>query len=361
MKMILLTLLLSLFTYALTFQFNQIFNKISNIKTIDSTPKDPPETFSWTKQWYPIAVSEYTDKTKPNELDLLGNKVVLWYDGNKWNTFADVCPHRGVPLSQGRVEKNGELLCAYHAWTFDNTGKCTNIPQVDEKIKESLLENTKTCAIVYPTQELQGLIWVWGEGGRIGSNVSLEAALKSPQLVEELSDPQYKDRVIPYKYGFRHIPYGWDMFMENVQDPAHVPVAHHNIVGSRYKDAEPFTLERTKSLTEIPKEEGGLFDPAFPSDVGYNHIVKYAKPKETISTFDFRPPTLNKIVAEYPSGARTLLVLYATPTKPGYCKHIGTNILIKGRDGSLPAGLGLFAKPLPTWFLHALASTFLVS
>jgi hypothetical protein len=26
---------------------------------------------------------------------------------------------------------------------------------------------------------------------------------------------------------------GWDMFMENTLDPAHVPVSHHNIVGNR--------------------------------------------------------------------------------------------------------------------------------
>jgi phenylpropionate dioxygenase-like ring-hydroxylating dioxygenase large terminal subunit len=26
---------------------------------------------------------------------------------------------------------------------------------------------------------------------------------------------------------------GWDMFMENVLDPAHVVVSHHNIIGNR--------------------------------------------------------------------------------------------------------------------------------
>lgn len=42
----------------------------------------------------------------------------------------DFCPHRLAPLSEGRVEADGQLLCAYHGWRFDSTGKCTDLPQV---------------------------------------------------------------------------------------------------------------------------------------------------------------------------------------------------------------------------------------
>jgi hypothetical protein len=56
-----------------------------------------PILFSWTKQWYPVAVESFTDKTKPNEIQLLGNNLVLWHNNKdkKWTTFSDVCPHRG--------------------------------------------------------------------------------------------------------------------------------------------------------------------------------------------------------------------------------------------------------------------------
>ena len=61
----------------------------------------------------------------------------------------------------------------------------------------------------------------------------MEAALKQPRLIEELSDPAYEGRIDKIHWNFRDIPYGWDMFMENVLDPAHVPVSHHNIIGNR--------------------------------------------------------------------------------------------------------------------------------
>ena len=32
--------------------------------------------------------------------------------------FADVCPHRSAPLSDGDIE-DGQLTCASHGWVFD--------------------------------------------------------------------------------------------------------------------------------------------------------------------------------------------------------------------------------------------------
>lgn len=41
--------------------------------------------------------------------------------------FDDVCPHRGTPLSQGRLQGT-TLTCAAHTWEFDvTTGKLLRI------------------------------------------------------------------------------------------------------------------------------------------------------------------------------------------------------------------------------------------
>lgn len=74
---------------------------------------------------------------------------------------------------------------------------------------------------------------------------------------------------------------------------------------------------------------------------------------------DFRPPCLNKIETTFPDGAKTILALYATPTKPGYARHIGAQVLIKSEQQRVPAGLGFYALPLPAWFLHMAAAFFL--
>ncbi len=95
---------------------------ISNSK-IESVHQDSvflqqeEESFQWTKQWYPVAVVDHLDSSHPYAIQLLGKDLVLWRDGtNTWRCFDDACPHRLVPLSEGRIESDGNLLCAYHAW-----------------------------------------------------------------------------------------------------------------------------------------------------------------------------------------------------------------------------------------------------
>jgi hypothetical protein len=49
----------------------------SSITDASSEHTSTPQ-FIWTKQWYPIAVENFTSKDKPHKLQLLGNDIVLW-------------------------------------------------------------------------------------------------------------------------------------------------------------------------------------------------------------------------------------------------------------------------------------------
>ena len=52
-------------------------------------------SFSWTKQWYPVALAKDLEADKPNAIKLLGKDLVVWKDGDsEWRCFDDVCPHR---------------------------------------------------------------------------------------------------------------------------------------------------------------------------------------------------------------------------------------------------------------------------
>lgn len=96
--------------------------------------------FDWYKAWYPLVPVEILDIERPHHFELLGQSLVVWNDGEvkggrfgpkngrakgakrtegKWRAFVDECPHRKVPLSEGRIEDDGTLLCSYHAWRFD--------------------------------------------------------------------------------------------------------------------------------------------------------------------------------------------------------------------------------------------------
>ena len=316
----------------------------------------PTKQFDWNKQWYPLAIDEFTDRSRAHALMFLGNNVVLWHDKTKWNVFEDACPHRGVPLSEGRVESNGELLCSYHAWTFNGEGECTSIPQTISKEKEASLLR-KACAHVYPTQERQGLIWVWGSKGAPGSDVAIEAALKSPHLIDELEDPALKGKFIMQPWNFRDRTFGWDFLMENTFDPAHVPVAHSS-KGSRYTGTKPLTMKRVPSSTEIPVHLGGRMLPGFEEDAGFKYEVQSVRDQKLLLnlTLEFRPPAL---LESHTSGGRIVNYNYNVPTRPGFCRVVATALHFRDENGKLAK----FIKPLENmapWKFHTVAGKFLV-
>jgi len=300
------------------------------------------EIFQWTKQWYPVAVVDFLDPSCPHALQLLGKDIVLWRDGSgQWRCFEDSCPHRLAPLSEGRVESDGTLMCAYHAWRFDSEGRCMSIPQSkDQQTEAKHRSNSHSCAVAYPTQERQGLLWVWPESG---SQAVAESQLRAPRMISELENQS--DRAEKLFWYVRDLPYGWDFFMENVSDPAHVPVSHHGMLGNRYKDANYYDMIQVKNLST---QEGFSFEvnpPVLPNA------------EQTIN--DFQPPCYMRIASTYEGDTQMLLALYAIPTRPGWCRHIGCQVLVKNEQGKRPPGIAFFALPMPVWLGHVLSSLFL--
>ncbi|MBV6621969.1 MAG: Rieske 2Fe-2S domain-containing protein [Rivularia sp. (in: Bacteria)] len=307
-----------------------------------TTSNRTEETFEWTKQWYPVAVVDFLDSSQPHSLQLLGKDIVLWRDNKgEWNCFGDFCPHRLVPLSEGRIEPDGTILCAYHAWRFNSAGECVSIPQSKDKETEAKnCSNNKSRATVYPTQVCQGLLWVWGESGE---TAKLESQLRSPRIVPELDDTS--DKIIKLFWNIRDLPYGWDYFMENVADPAHAPVSHHGIIGNRYEDAKYYDMPRERKLST---QEGFSFEIAPTSNDRIEKAVN-----------DFQPPCHMRICSVDKKGCKLIVALYAVPTRPGWCRHIGAQVFVKNEKGESPKGLGFFGLPMPSWLGHILSSFFL--
>jgi phenylpropionate dioxygenase-like ring-hydroxylating dioxygenase large terminal subunit len=114
--------------------------------------KRQTDKFSWQKQWYAVAVPEYLDESRPHKIQLLDENYVLWFDRahKEWSALSDACPHRHAPLSEGIVQPEGTLLCAYHAWRFNKSGQCVDIPQSLKFDKTSHCSSTRACAKSFP-------------------------------------------------------------------------------------------------------------------------------------------------------------------------------------------------------------------
>ena len=313
--------------------------------------------FNWTKQWYPVAVIDLLDTSKPHPTQLLGKDIVVWKDGaGKWNVFEDKCPHRLAPLSEGRVEDDGTLLCAYHAWRFDGDGKCTDMPQASSKEEEDRVRaNPRSCAFTRPCMEAQGLVWAWGEGGK---EAELEARMTPPLVVPEIEgvgkNGEAPGGAYRNHWQVRDMPYGWAAFFENAIDPAHAVVSHHTLVGSRYDDPAGFNCVVERPMTA----EAGFrcaIDPAVPP---FNTIGKY----DAETSYDFQPPCLLKIDWRHEE-ARFLTSHYCVPTRPGWCRHFVATVCQRGEGEKVRQHrwfkLNLFTLTSPAWMTHVLGPTFL--
>lgn len=86
--------------------------------------------------------------------------VVIWRDAaGTVCAVRDMCPHRGVPFSAGRlVEGARELECPYHGWRFGADGRCKAIPSMVDG-QEADIDRIRVRR--YPLAERQGLIWMW--------------------------------------------------------------------------------------------------------------------------------------------------------------------------------------------------------
>lgn len=103
--------------------------------------------------WYVAALAgELTDR--PLARTILGEHVVMFRDSSaRVVALADTCPHRGYPLSKGKLIDD-VLVCGYHGFTFNCAGECVAVPGQDRI-------PTKLAVRAYPLVERGAWVWIW--------------------------------------------------------------------------------------------------------------------------------------------------------------------------------------------------------
>jgi phenylpropionate dioxygenase-like ring-hydroxylating dioxygenase large terminal subunit len=260
-----------------------------------------PHVNRWQQAWYPVAFLDDLDPDRPSAFTLLEQDLVLWHDRatSRWRAFADVCPHRLVPLSEGRLNGAGELECPYHGWTFNGEGRCTAIPQAGDDQAIGLRSHCRT----YATAAAQGLLFVFSGEAEAAEAVPLPL-IPLPQLGDGPKAPWSDGWIV--QDTFRDLPMDAVTLLENVLDVSHVPFTHHATVGRR-ENAGPVQLE----LRSFGPEGFSGFWPEGPrrGSLGPQHTT-YAAP--CLMWHDLNAPRF----------ARFLTVVYATPIRRGECRLI---------------------------------------
>jgi phenylpropionate dioxygenase-like ring-hydroxylating dioxygenase large terminal subunit len=201
--------------------------------------------------WYFAATSRELKRGKMFRREILGEPVLLGRDA-EGRAFAlrDICPHRAVPLSAGRIEEtNGvqTVECPYHGWRFGTQdGVCRQIPSL---VEGQPYEANRIRVRHYPTHEANGIVLVF-----VSSDPRFtEAPPPAPEFgLDDLIEPKF---VIE-----RIFAATMDNAVVGLMDPAHVPYVHN-----QWWWRPPSAGRKLKQKRFVPRERGWAIERHAPS------------------------------------------------------------------------------------------------
>ena len=244
------------------------------------------------KFWHAVMpVHDLEDGPKP--FRLMGEDIVLFLDETgEPAALQDRCCHRTAKLSKGRCE-GGRIVCGYHGWTYDRTGKLVRIPQLDASMP---VPDHRTGA--YFCMARYGYVWV-----------ALEEPVQDLFDIPEDRDPAFR-RIFQFYETWETAPL---RLMENSFDNAHFSFVHSATFGianqpkpERYELTETdygFCASTTIDILNPPEAHliSGSTTP-FTKRVMNNHWYL---------------PFCRRLDITYPSGLRHIIINSATPVSDG--------------------------------------------
>jgi vanillate monooxygenase len=168
--------------------------------------------------WY-VACSSDELGDQPLGRTLCNEPVVLYRPApGQVAALEDFCPHRGAPLSLGRV-LDGKLVCGYHGLEMGCQGKTVAMP--GQRVGHFPAIRS------FPVEERYGFVWFWP-----GDPAQADTALIPHQAW--FNDPEWA-----YGGGRYHIRCDYRLMVDNLMDLTHETYVHATSIGQREIDETP--------------------------------------------------------------------------------------------------------------------------
>lgn len=168
--------------------------------------------------WYVAATAaELADR--PLGRTVCGERLVLHRGtGGEPVALEDWCPHRGAPLSLGRVV-DGQLVCGYHGLVMGCQGRTVAMP--GQRVQSFPTIRS------FPVLERAGFVWVWPG----------DPAQASPQALPDL--PWADNPAWAYGGGLYHVKADYRLMIDNLMDLTHETYVHADSIGQAEIDETP--------------------------------------------------------------------------------------------------------------------------
>lgn len=218
--------------------------------------------------WYVAAWADEVGR-QPLSRVVLGEYLVLYRtEAGKAVALENRCPHRNLPLSEGRLVGD-TLECGYHGMVFDCTGACTHLPGEPAPPRWARVR-------AYPVVERRGWVLVW---------------MGDPDKADERTAPDYNIRLADPAWwhvkGHLPVKCGYRLILDNLLDLSHLAYVHSSTTGNRAlaeqatiaAETEGDRVRVTRWMSDIPPAK------AFVDYAGYSGNIDRWQASE------FMPPS----------------------------------------------------------------------
>ncbi len=192
--------------------------------------------------WYVAATPDEID-AKPLGRTICGERMVFFRgaDGAP-AALEDWCPHRGAPLSLGRVVE-GQLVCGYHGLVMGCEGKTVSMP--GQRVRGFPPVRR------YPVVEHAGFVWVWPGDPELASAEQLPA-------LHWAGNPEWA-----YGGGLYHVKADYRLMIDNLMDLTHETYVHATSIGQPEIDETPCRTALEGETAVTSRFMNGIHAPPF--------------------------------------------------------------------------------------------------
>jgi len=192
--------------------------------------------------WY-VACMPHEVDDRPLGRTVCNERIVFYRGpGGQLAALEDWCPHRGAPLSLGRVVE-GRLVCGYHGLEMGCDGRTVAMP--GQRVRGFPPIRT------YPVVERDGFVWVWPG----------DAARADPALIPDCfwaRDPEWA-----YGGGLYHVKADYRLMIDNLMDLTHETYVHATSIGQPEIDETPCTTRTEGEAVVTSRFMNGISAPPF--------------------------------------------------------------------------------------------------
>jgi vanillate O-demethylase monooxygenase subunit len=163
-------------------------------------------------------------------------------EGGLVAALEDFCPHRGAPLSRGRVV-DGHLVCGYHGLQMGCEGRTVAMPGQRVRGFPPIR--------AFPAVERHGFVWVWPG----------DPSLADPKLIPPL--PWSDDPAWAYGGGVYHVACDYRLMLDNLMDLSHETYVHETSIGQKEIDETPCMTKIDGDAVTTSRHMTGIQAPPF--------------------------------------------------------------------------------------------------